>query len=79
MDKLSEEMKTLKTGDPLDEEVTFGPMIDLDNAERIESWTQQAVAGGGKILVGGNVPCAKHPCRVLNAPSRSVGRRRNSK
>lgn len=54
MDKLSEEMKTLKTGDPLDEEVTFGPMIDLDNAERIESWTQQAVAGGGKIVVGGN-------------------------
>ena len=54
MDKLSEEMKSLKSGDPLDEEVTFGPMIDLDNAERIDSWTQQAVAGGGKILVGGN-------------------------
>ena len=51
--KLLHEIKSLNPGDPLDEAVNFGPMIDLANAERIESWTQKAVEGGGEILAGG--------------------------
>ncbi|MFQ5449175.1 MAG: aldehyde dehydrogenase family protein [Nitrospinaceae bacterium] len=53
MDRLLKEVNTLQPGDPLDETVNFGPMIDVDNAKRIETWTCQAVEGGGRVLTGG--------------------------
>ena len=53
MDKLKQEMNQLKAGDPLDETVNFGPMIDTGNAERIESWIREAVDGGAKLITGG--------------------------
>lgn len=40
-------------GDPLDERVDVGPMIDMREAERIEGWVQEAQAGGAKVLTGG--------------------------
>lgn len=40
-------------GDPLDERVDVGPMIDLREAERIEAWVGEAAAGGAHILTGG--------------------------
>jgi acyl-CoA reductase-like NAD-dependent aldehyde dehydrogenase len=43
----------LKSGDPLDETVNFGPMIDTGNAERIESWIQEAVGSGAQLITGG--------------------------
>ncbi len=52
-DRLLKEVASLKSGDPLDAAVNFGPMIDLDNAERIEAWTQQAKDGGATVLTGG--------------------------
>ncbi|MGH2541734.1 MAG: aldehyde dehydrogenase family protein, partial [Ardenticatenaceae bacterium] len=39
-------------GDPLDERVDVGPMIDVREAERIEGWVQEAQAGGARILAG---------------------------
>ena len=53
MDKLKHEVSQLKSGDPLDETVTFGPMIDTGNAERVESWIQEAVDGGAQLITGG--------------------------
>jgi len=53
MDRLKQEVSQLKSGDPLDETVTFGPMIDNGNAERIESWIQEAVDGGAQLITGG--------------------------
>jgi glyceraldehyde-3-phosphate dehydrogenase (NADP+) len=53
VEKLISEMQSLKSGDPLDEQVTFGPMIDQGNAERIESWVQKSLQSGGKLLAGG--------------------------
>jgi len=53
MDRLKQEVSLLKSGDPLDETVTFGPMIDTGNAERIESWIQEAVDGGAQLITGG--------------------------
>jgi acyl-CoA reductase-like NAD-dependent aldehyde dehydrogenase len=43
----------LKLGDPLDPETDVGPMISEEEAKRAESWVNQAVAGGAKILIGG--------------------------
>jgi acyl-CoA reductase-like NAD-dependent aldehyde dehydrogenase len=40
-------------GDPLDERVDVGPMIDVREAERIEGWVQEAVTGGARVLTGG--------------------------
>jgi acyl-CoA reductase-like NAD-dependent aldehyde dehydrogenase len=40
-------------GDPLDERVDVGPMIDLKEVDRIEGWIKEANAAGAKILTGG--------------------------
>jgi len=40
-------------GDPLDERVDVGPMIDAREVDRIESWVEAASAGGAKIMTGG--------------------------
>mgnify|MGYP000532373398 CR=1 FL=1 len=50
---LIEKTQSLKSGDPKDETFSIGPMISLDEAKRIESWVQKAVAKGAKILTGG--------------------------
>jgi acyl-CoA reductase-like NAD-dependent aldehyde dehydrogenase len=50
---LLEGVKKLKTGDPLDDTTDVGPMISEDAARRVESWIEEAVAGGARILAGG--------------------------
>ena len=40
-------------GDPLDERVDVGPMIDLKEVDRIEGWVKEANAAGAKVLTGG--------------------------
>jgi acyl-CoA reductase-like NAD-dependent aldehyde dehydrogenase len=43
----------LKLGDPLEPETDVGPMITEGDAMRTESWVNEAVSGGAKILIGG--------------------------
>jgi acyl-CoA reductase-like NAD-dependent aldehyde dehydrogenase len=43
----------LKTGDPLDEATQVGPVINVEAAERIVSWVDEAVQGGATVLTGG--------------------------
>ena len=45
--------QAMVVGDPLDERVDVGPMIDVREAERIEGWVQEAMAGGARVLTGG--------------------------
>jgi acyl-CoA reductase-like NAD-dependent aldehyde dehydrogenase len=42
-----------KVGDPRDPATLVGPMIDLRQAERAESWVREAVAQGARIACGG--------------------------
>lgn len=63
--KLIDETKKFKFGDPLDEKVTIGPMIDRENAERIESWVNDAAAAGANILLGGNRDKTYYPPTIL--------------
>ena len=51
--QLVERTATLKMGDPLDEETFIGPLITQGDAERVESWVDEAVAVGARVLVGG--------------------------
>jgi len=43
----------LKIGDPSDDAIDVGPMINEDAAKRAESWIEEAVAGGANLLAGG--------------------------
>lgn len=43
----------LKVGDPLDAQTDIGPMIEEDEAARIESWVREATAAGARVLTGG--------------------------
>lgn len=48
-----ERAKSLRTGDPLDESTELSVMIDEAAAERAESWINEAVGAGARILCGG--------------------------
>ncbi|HCZ05725.1 MAG: glyceraldehyde-3-phosphate dehydrogenase [Thermotogota bacterium] len=50
---LVERLRSLKVGDPASEETDMGPVIDEENAERIENWIKEAVESGGKLALGG--------------------------
>lgn len=54
-------VKNLKCGDPLDESVDVGPMIDPGSVEKTLLWIDEAVKGGAKLLTGGK----KLPNNVL--------------
>ena len=45
--------RSLVTGDPGDERVTVGPLIDESEAQRLAEWISQAVEAGGRLLCGG--------------------------
>ena len=49
-----EKTATLKRGNPLDTTTDISIMIDEINAVRIESWVNQAISEGAKLLTGGN-------------------------
>jgi len=51
--KLKAAVAALRMGDPRDEKVFIGPMVDEDAARRVESWIAAAVKGGAKRLVSG--------------------------
>ncbi|MCZ7662488.1 MAG: aldehyde dehydrogenase family protein [Thermoleophilia bacterium] len=45
--------EALVVGDPLDPATDVGPMISQAEAERAESWIEEAVQAGAQVLVGG--------------------------
>lgn len=53
-ERLVAETKALKSGDPKEEDTFIGPMISEDEAERLETWIQEAIQAGGKLLCGGH-------------------------
>ena len=55
MEKLTPKVEALKVGDPLDAETQVGPVIDHENRDRITEWVNDAVAGGAKLVTGGQV------------------------
>jgi glyceraldehyde-3-phosphate dehydrogenase (NADP+) len=46
-------VEALSTGNPLDEKTKVGPMIQEQEAVRVEQWVQEAVNSGGRIVTGG--------------------------
>ncbi|MDW8343182.1 MAG: aldehyde dehydrogenase family protein [Verrucomicrobiae bacterium] len=46
-------VEALPVGNPLAEETKVGPMIREREAQRVESWVQEALAGGARLVTGG--------------------------
>lgn len=51
--KMAAAVARLRMGDPRDEQVFIGPMIDEEAARRLEGWIKDAMRGGAKLLAGG--------------------------
>jgi len=48
-----EATRKIKVGPKLKEDTTMGPMITSEEASRVESWINEAIDAGGKLLIGG--------------------------
>ncbi|WP_067815672.1 aldehyde dehydrogenase family protein [Actinomadura kijaniata] len=64
--KLAEVVGGLVTGDPSDEKVQVGPLVSEDAAKRVESWVDEAVAAGAKVVTGGTREGATYAPTVLS-------------
>ncbi|MCA1222670.1 aldehyde dehydrogenase family protein [Streptomyces sp. 8L] len=53
VEKIVAAVEAQVTGDPADEATDVGPLISEDAAKRVESWTEEAVRGGARLLTGG--------------------------
>ncbi|GAA2397622.1 aldehyde dehydrogenase family protein [Streptomyces glaucosporus] len=53
------------TGDPSDDATDVGPLISEDAAKRVESWVDEAVAAGARLLTGGKRDGASYAPTVL--------------
>jgi acyl-CoA reductase-like NAD-dependent aldehyde dehydrogenase len=52
-EKFVKATEAMVVGDPLDERVDVGPMIDPSEVDRIENWVNEAQSSGAKVLTGG--------------------------
>ncbi|HJS20837.1 MAG TPA: aldehyde dehydrogenase family protein [Anaerolineales bacterium] len=52
-EKFIKATEAMVVGDPLDERVDVGPMIDANEVDRIEGWVNEAATSGAKVLTGG--------------------------
>jgi len=53
LDKVSQRVKSLKVGDPLDLSSNMGSMISKGHLEKVDSYIQKGIDEGAKILHGG--------------------------
>lgn len=53
VERFAARVRALRVGDPLSLETEVGPLIHPREADRVQSWIEEAAAGGGRIVVGG--------------------------
>ncbi|MBX3482343.1 aldehyde dehydrogenase family protein [Phenylobacterium sp.] len=71
-DRLVARTRTLIAGDPHKEETFVGPMIDVKEAARLDSWIQAAVADGARLLCGGRRDGAMLEATLLEGVGRKA-------
>ena len=76
LDALVAPAEAFSMGNPLDEAVRMGPMIRASDADRVGEWISEAIAGGARVLVGGDHEGTMHaPTVVADAkPDMKVSR-----
>ncbi|HMT05363.1 MAG TPA: aldehyde dehydrogenase family protein [Solirubrobacterales bacterium] len=55
IDRLVANVEKLKVGDPADDATDVGPLITPGDRDRVKTWIDEAVAGGAKVLTGGEL------------------------
>ncbi|ACN99592.1 aldehyde dehydrogenase family protein [Sulfurihydrogenibium azorense] len=50
---LKKEASKLKYGDPMEEDTDVGPVISINEVDRIQTWISEAVMKGAKVSLGG--------------------------
>jgi acyl-CoA reductase-like NAD-dependent aldehyde dehydrogenase len=65
MGKFTAASAALKVGDPMDAATDVGPMVDGANAQRTQAWVDEAVAMGGRLLLGGKAQGTYFPPTIL--------------
>jgi glyceraldehyde-3-phosphate dehydrogenase (NADP+) len=65
LDALTPRVEAISTGDPIDKSVGMGPMIRESDAVRVKEWIGEAVKGGARLLVGGDLEGAMHTPTVV--------------
>jgi acyl-CoA reductase-like NAD-dependent aldehyde dehydrogenase len=69
-EKLITRVQLLTMGNPREQDTFIGPLIDLAAAERIETWINEAKAGGARVLAGGERRGNLHAATLLqNVPA----------
>lgn len=69
-ERLVEETKKIKHGDPMDDEVISGPVIDSDAGDKIMEWLEEAESAGAEIIAGGNrTGSVIEPTLIENVPT----------
>ena len=66
MSKFVAGARALKVGDPLDPQTDVGPMVDEHAASRTQRWVDEALAAGGKALLGGTADGTFFPPTILD-------------
>ena len=67
-ERLIDEMKVKKWGDPFEEDIDLGPMVDESARDELHSQVLRSIEGGAEVLLGGAVPDnpgAYYPATVL--------------
>jgi acyl-CoA reductase-like NAD-dependent aldehyde dehydrogenase len=65
MDRFVDAARALKLGDPLDPQTDVGPMVDANAAGRTQRWVDEALAMGGRALLGGRAEGTFFPPTIL--------------
>lgn len=69
---LKQKVEQLVVGDPLSSESDIGCMVDVQAAQRVETWIQEAESMGAQLLCGGKRNGASiTPAILLNPPKQS--------
>ena len=66
LDALRARVEALVPGNQLKDETQLGPMVRESDAERVEDWIGEAVAGGARLVLGGKRNRTQHPATILD-------------
>ena len=65
LDALTPQVEAIRPGDPMKDGTRLSAMITEAEAERVQSWIAEAVAGGARVVAGGERDGAVHAATVV--------------
>jgi acyl-CoA reductase-like NAD-dependent aldehyde dehydrogenase len=72
VDAFAARVAALKTGDPVLAETEVGPLITPHETDRVSTWIDEAVAGGGRLIGGGRLSNTTLKPSILVNPARDA-------